>query len=222
MKIAFVGNFGQPFGTSPNYNLRLYMQLQSLSLHKHHALVCMKENREACLTLNSSIEIIKDHVQSYALAAAYINSNFDICLINWFPEHYGGPYGAYIMGLLNTLTIPCLIIHQQIGFEVSKAKMALQQRIADLCDQNIVYTQDEALTLKKLYAIPSYKITTIHADNMSGLLLDNPNTQAKSSKVNQETSSESLKHIASKILTLSWLHYDENFISCHFPKENKA
>lgn len=99
----------------------------SISLHTAQLCALLRQqanNEEAvqfltfsCADTLSAEMFNKNSLLDYARAAEVINSNYEVCILQYAPEAYGGDAGVYILSLANLLTIPLITIIHKVESE---------------------------------------------------------------------------------------------------------
>ena len=105
--------------------------------------------------------IEKDKLKSYVQAADFINSSYDVCIIQHEYGIFGGESGDYILTLCKLLHIPIITNFHTILPKPSEKERIVLQEIGQISSMVTVMTNWAVNMLHSIYKIPFRKIEMI-------------------------------------------------------------
>lgn len=123
-------------------------------------------------------QLISENIkEDYSNAADKINSDYDVCIVQFEHGIYGGQAGLYLLSLLCRLKIPIIsILHTALDYPTFHQRLVVSQ-IAKFSKKVVVMAKTAIQFLTESYGVDSSKIAVIEHG-----LPDYENRQAKSTK----------------------------------------
>lgn len=160
MRIAIIGTYPPRQCGIATFTHDLY---HAITFHSDypHGIIAITDGTEQKFPDEVVFTIKQAEESSYLEAAKFINSHFDICLVQHEYGIFGGNSGEYILSLLENLTIPVTATLHTVLQHPSPAEYTILRRLAQFSSQLIVMTGTAIEMLKHVFQIDTAMVTMI-------------------------------------------------------------
>lgn len=160
MKIAIIGTYpprkcGIATFTHDSYKALLQVAASSPSI------ISISDGSEDGFPPEVAWVVDRDQLDSYLQTVRFINSTFDVCIIQHEYGIFGGEAGNYILRLAELLNVPIVCNFHTVLKDPSAEEKKVLQQLAQLSQNITVMTEYAIEMLKQLYLIPPEKIVHI-------------------------------------------------------------
>lgn len=160
MKIAIIGTYPPRRCGIATFTHDLFQSLQ----HTHKctpSVVAVSDGSELSFPDEVKLVIKRDDVESYLEAALYINTAFDVCIVQHEYGIFGGHSGEYILQLTQQLNIPVVSNLHTVLKSPSIGEKNVLQKLAMKCEKVMVMTPFAIQILKETFGIKSDRVVHI-------------------------------------------------------------
>lgn len=160
MKIAIIGTYPPRRCGIATFTHDLFQSLQ----HTHKctpSIVAVSDGSEVCFPDEVKLVIKRDDAESYRKAASYINTTFDVCIIQHEYGIFGGESGDYILELTQQLDIPVIANLHTVLKSPNRVEKNVLQKLALKCEKVMVMTPFAIQILKETFGVKSDRVVHI-------------------------------------------------------------
>jgi len=160
MRIAIIGTYLPRRCGIATFTNDLYKSLNTIHADQI-GIIALSNNTETIFPQEVKCIIEKDNLGSYQKAAEFINTHYDICIVQHEYGIFGGQSGHYIVELLRMLYIPSLTNLHTVLKKPTIAERTIIQQLALHSDRIMVMTNVALEILGMEYALYDTKICVI-------------------------------------------------------------
>lgn len=160
MKIGIIGTYPPRRCGIATFTRDLYQSLQQTSACTP-SVVAVSDGSESSFPDEVKFLINRNEIDSYVRAASYINSTYDLCVLQHEYGIFGGEAGDYVLHLSEQLSIPLVASLHTVLKNPTDAEKTVLQQIARKCEKLIVMTPYAIQILEETFGIERNKCTHI-------------------------------------------------------------
>ncbi len=166
MKIAFLGNYPPKacgIGTFTNSLARAILSnLRASEISDYAEIIAMEDPAEDHdYPVEVTRKIRPQEVGDYRDVADYLNTDFDLLVLQHEYGIFGGDDGVYVMHLLDKLRIPLIVTFHTVLREPSFGQRDVLGRIAERAQAVVVMTQLARTLLSEVFLVEEAKINVV-------------------------------------------------------------
>lgn len=160
MKIAIIGTYPPRQCGIATFTHDLFKSLPTDSDHPH-AIIAITDGSETDFPQEVRWTISRNELAQYVEAAAYINTHFDVCVVQHEYGIFGGDAGNHILALTDKLEVPVV---SNLHTVLEKPNAAERETLVKLCQRSnavTVMTEKAVDLLQEVFAVQADKVHCI-------------------------------------------------------------